>query len=125
MLTKRLVTSTGPAAGKIVENATKYYIDQISDPVAQRNPNVVQNDIIDSVYGLLQKYKLEEIADGFSDFPEVEFKAVQPVGAEPEATANTDLTATGALMEESGINTQVGSQEDPLDSHLREPEKNQ
>lgn len=107
--------TNGPAAGKIVENATRYYIEQISDPVAQRNPNAVQNDIIDSVYGLLQKYKLEEIADGFSDFPAVEFKAVKPVVEEAE---ETDLTATGALMENSGINTQVGSQEDPMESYL-------
>ena len=98
-------------AEEIINNALLFYTEQVTDPVAQRNPENIMRQIIASVDYLKtdMSLSLEQVAEQ-SDFPitGVEVTEVKTTNPPPTGAA-TPSTATSTLMEEVGVNPTVDS----------------
>lgn len=72
--TGNIVWQDPVAAGKIIQQAQDYYIQQMTDPIAQRDSEDIYSDIFDSVTDLLRTYDLKEIADmdDFTPLPPIQ-----------------------------------------------------
>ena len=100
------------SATDILNNAERFYIEQITDVVAQRNPEDIMRQIVTSVEYLKDdsNYSLDDIAE-LPQFP-IEGVTPKPKQETPELKTpggEESTSGTGILMEELGVDPSLGA----------------
>jgi len=99
------------SATDILNNAERFYIEQITDVVAQRNPEDIMRQIVTSVEYLKDdsNYSLDDIAE-LPQFP-IEGVTPKPKQETPELktpVVQEPASGTGVVLQELGVDTSLG-----------------
>jgi len=116
------------SANDIINNAERFYVEQITDVVAQRNPEDIMRQIVTSVEYLKDESKLslQDITE-FDQFPtdSVPQKPMKnPLGNDGTVVIPSSGSGTGTVLGELGVDTSVGGVFDAVEKEDQDKEGN-